>query len=380
MARQIASPIVYESVEARRILNIYRHADSWFWTKYSAYPYIGCYYGCEYCYQRSRKYLGHDRPEEYSRLVRVNANAAERLREELARVPVDILAIGDYQPAESRWRLSRRMLEVALDLGFPVFLMERSPLVLRDLDLILESNRRSFACVVFSIETVDEEMAKLFGPLAPSPSKRLAAMEQVAAAGILTGTALMPVMPGLNDAEQNLEQIVRATRDSGGSFVLGGGLTLEDQQRDYFIDFLRHRLPNLVPLYQRLYVDGTGFRERDRQLGNTLAALCQRYGIADRMPRYVPRGRSRTNLKLSACLHDLSYRADLKEGQTHRSIAYRRAAWALEELDDDVVELYRKQGRRGLEGIRGIGQKIATAIAGVLEDATTRSPALHPQS
>ena len=118
----------------KTILNKGKRADHWFWSRYSAYPYIGCQHGCEFCYCREQKYSPYDDPHDFPYIVKVKQNAPELLRRALGRCPVDVVFTGDYQPAERKFELSRRMLEVCRDLGFPVFVLERSPLVLRDLD------------------------------------------------------------------------------------------------------------------------------------------------------------------------------------------------------------------------------------------------------
>ncbi|MGH2621336.1 MAG: hypothetical protein ACRDHG_12320 [Anaerolineales bacterium] len=116
----------------------------WFWDKYSAHPYIGCRSGCEFCFLRGSRYLGRRRPASFDTLIQVKSNAAELLRNELDRLEPDVIACGDWQqPAEDRYRLSRSLLDVVLEFGFPLFVVERSPLLARDLDLLIEINRRS---------------------------------------------------------------------------------------------------------------------------------------------------------------------------------------------------------------------------------------------
>jgi DNA repair photolyase len=114
--------------------------------------------------------------------------------------PVDQVPTGDYQPAERKFKVSRRMLDVCLELGFPVFAVERSPLVLRDLDLLQAIDDRATAVVIFGIiYTPDSRHAaqvRRMERLASPPEKRFAAMEQLARAGILTGTCMMPARPG----------------------------------------------------------------------------------------------------------------------------------------------------------------------------------------
>ena len=98
--------------------------------------------GCvrQYCYLRERKYCPFDDLNDFGYVIKVKENAPELLRKALSRLPVDVVCTGDYQPAERKFEVSRRMLEVCLELGFPVSVLERSPLVLRDLDLLKEIN------------------------------------------------------------------------------------------------------------------------------------------------------------------------------------------------------------------------------------------------
>ena len=122
--------VQYVPYRAKKILNIHKHADSWFWDKYSAHPYIGCEHGCEYCYSREAKYSRYSDPDDFSKVIKVKENAAELLRKELSRVHKDIVIVSDYQPVEKKTELSRKMLQVCLDLEFPVSFLEKSPLVL----------------------------------------------------------------------------------------------------------------------------------------------------------------------------------------------------------------------------------------------------------
>ncbi len=120
---------VFIPYRPKTILNKHKRADHWFWTRYSAYPFIGCQHGCEFCYCRERKYAPYDDPADFAYVIKVKENAPELLRRALARAAVDPVFTGDYQPAERKFGMSRRMLEVCLEAGFPVFVLERSPLV-----------------------------------------------------------------------------------------------------------------------------------------------------------------------------------------------------------------------------------------------------------
>jgi DNA repair photolyase len=138
--------------------------------------------GCvrQYCYFRERRYCPFEDLNDFGYFIKVKENAPELLRKALSRLPVAVVATGDYQPAEKKFEVSRRMLEVCLDLGFPVSVLERSPLVLRDLDLLKEINQRAPSVVFFSIISAPDsptcERVRQMENLAPRMEKRYAAM------------------------------------------------------------------------------------------------------------------------------------------------------------------------------------------------------------
>ncbi len=181
-------------------------------------------------------------------MIKVKENAPDLLRKALSRLPVDAVITGDYQPAEKKFELSRRMLEACLELGFPVSVLERSPLVLRDLELLKEISQRAPSVVFFSMISApgspSYEQVRQMENLAPPMAERYAAMEQIAKAGILSGISMMsipgaqrsrmPILPGLCDTDENLEATIRCTANHRGRFVIAGGLTLADQQREFF--------------------------------------------------------------------------------------------------------------------------------------------------
>jgi hypothetical protein len=285
-----------------------------------------------------------------------------------------LVGTGDYQPAERRFGLSRQMLEVCHELGFPVFVLERSPLVLRDLDLLQAIEDRAAMAVAFSIVYTPDsnhygEMRQM-ERLAPPPEKRFAAMEQLARAGILTGTCMMPILPELCDDDANLQYVVRWTADHGGQFVLAGGLTLADQQRDYFFGVLAERFPDLLHRYQALYPPGSygSTRGNWRQMALRLRELCEQYGISDRMPRPIIPGDKRTLNKLVVeALAKQLYYMELNGEPSRRVWAHRKAAWAIEDTPQDLGLIYRQMGRKGLESIQNVGPQLALVVERLLK-------------
>ena len=360
---------VFVPYRPKTILNKHKRVDHWFWTRYSAYPYIGCQHGCDFCYCRERKYAPYDDPDDFAYVIKIKENAPELLRRALARVPVDPVFTGDYQPAERKFGLSRKMLEVCLEAGFPVFVLERSPLVLRDLDLLQAIHARARTVVAFSIistpESANHRRVQDIERLSPSAEKRLAAMEQLAAAGIPTGTCFMPILPGLCDDDANLESVVRWTADHGGQFVLAGGLTLADQQRDTFFGVLRERFPDLTESYAGLYPPGSyGAAEYDhRHISRRVREHCERYGLRDRIPRpIIPGDKRASNKRVAEELADRCYGLDIEGASPSRVWAYRKAAWAIDDLEQDLGMLYRTMGRKGLASLKSVGPGIAAEI------------------
>ncbi|MBN1313560.1 MAG: hypothetical protein JXB30_19295 [Anaerolineae bacterium] len=360
--------------QPKTILNKSKRPDHWFWTRYSAYPYIGCQHGCEFCYCRERKYAPYDNIDDFPYIIKVKENVPTLLRRALTRAPVDPVFTGDYQPAERKFGLSRKMLEICLELGFPVFVLERSPLVLRDLDLLKAIQERAQAVVAFSIistpDSPEHNRVRQLERLAPPPEKRFDAMEKFAAAGILTGTCLMPILPGLCDDNANLEAVVRRTADHGGRFVLASSLTLSDQQRTYFFDVLSSRFPDLLQLYQSTYPEGSYNPAGDvwRQTALRVRAYCQQYGLSDRIPRPIIPGDKRTvNKRFVERLVNQVYTMELNDEPAHRVWPYRKAAWAIEDLEQDIRLIYRMMGLKGLQSIRDVSERLAQTIEGWLK-------------
>ena len=365
----MARRTMFVPYQPKRIVNQHHRPDHWFWARYSAYPYIGCQHGCEFCYCRERKYAPYDDVDDFAHVIKVKENAPALLRRELSRLPRDVVFTGDYQPAERVYGLSRQMLEVCHDLGFPVFVLERSPLVTRDLDLLQAIQSRAAAVVGFSlIATPDSPNAarvRQLERLTPAPEKRFKAMEQVARAGLVTGACFMPILPGLCDDPATVANVVRWTADHGGRFVLCGGLTLADQQHTYFLDVLQTRFADLVPLYQKLYPPGSygpaGWQWPE--IARQVKAHCLRHGIRDRMPRPIIPGEKRAlNKRVAEALANQTYDLELEEAPSARVWAHRKAAWAVEALEQDLGLFYASFGARGLAGLPDVGPQLAPEV------------------
>jgi DNA repair photolyase len=333
--------------------------------------FAGCVH--QYCYCREEKYYPYEDPQDFAYRIQIKENAPELLRRALGRVPVDVVGTGDYQAAERKFGLSRRMLEVCLELGFPVSVLERSPLVLRDLALLKAIDERARAVMMWSIiytpDSTHHATLREMERLAPPPQKRFAAMEEFARAGILTGTCMMPILPDLCDTDENLEAVVRWTAEHGGRFVLAGGLTLADQQRDYFFGVLAERFPELEKRYRVLYPPGSygPVRSEWHPLALRIRELCEQYGISDRIPRPIIPGDKRTlNKRVVEALANQVYDMELRGEGGQRVWAYRKAAWAIEDTPQDLGLIYRQMGVKGLESIENVGPKLAQVVEALI--------------
>jgi DNA repair photolyase len=353
----------------KTILNKHKRADHWFWTRYSAYPYVGCQHGCEFCYCREQKYSPYDDPGDFAYVIKVKQNAPELLRRALERAERDLVFTGDYQAAERKFGVSRRMLEVCRDLGFPVFVLERSPLVLRDLELLQEINAGSPSVVAFSLISAPDSPAyarvRQMEHLAPDLAKRYAAMESFASAGILTGACMMPILPGLCDDDANLEAVVRQTAEHGGRFVLASSLTLADQQKDYFFNVLREYFPDLLERYQHLYPAGS-YGPRDyawNRIALRVHELCRQYGIQDRIPRpVIPGHKLEMNKRIVERLAGELHAMELRQEPDSSLWPLRNAAWAIEDLRQDIRLIYRSMGLKGVQSIPGVEPQMAEKV------------------
>jgi len=364
---------IFVSYKPKTILNKHKRADHWFWTRYSAYPYLGCQHGCEFCYCREQKYSPYDDPADFCHVIKIKENAPELLRRALKNAPLDAIFTGDYQPVERKFEMSRRMLEVCLETGFPVFVLERNPGILRDLDLLKDIHEKARAVVAFSIistpDSKNYERVCQMEHLAPPAKKRFEAMQKIAEAGIPVGVSMMPILPGLCDDAANLEAVVRWTAEHGGSFVLASGLTLSDQQKEYFFGVLRERFPDLLAHYQRLYPPksygqvGGNWRETALRIREA----CVKYGIRDRMPRPIVRGEKRAlNKSVVELLADQLHEMELNAEPDYRLWAYRKAAWAIEDMPEDIGLVYRALGLKGLQNIPDVGQAMGAVVEGFL--------------
>lgn len=212
-------------------------------------PYRGCEHGCIYCYARPfHEFLGFSAGLDFETRILVKRDAPELLRKELSRSswrpePIGMSGVTDcYQPAERWFRLTRGCLEVLADFRQPVVIVTKNRLVTRDLDLLLSLTRHQAAVVLISVTTLDGDLSQKLEPRATQPTGRLAAIRELAAAGIPVGVMAAPVIPGLTDHE--IPGILEAARTAGAAFAGMTMLRLPHGVSDLFVSWLNLHFPD----------------------------------------------------------------------------------------------------------------------------------------
>jgi DNA repair photolyase len=257
--------------------------------EWSLNPYMGCVHRCAFCYVRAFEQRA-DRPGDgrYGESIRVKVNVAEVLREELARASWkrEFVALGaatdPYQPAEGRYRLTRRCIAVLGEFRTPFGIVTRGPLIVRDVDVLVAAAQRSQVSVNVSVPTLDERVWQSTEPGTAPPRQRLRALRTLVGAGIRAGVAMAPILPGISDRPEQLAEVVRAAREAGAVFLWAGHVHLKGAARDHFFALLSREWPELVPEYERLFA-GAYLKKADGAPAlQQVSVLKARFGIADR--------------------------------------------------------------------------------------------------
>ncbi len=309
-------------------------------------PYRGCEFGCRYCYARyTHEFLAPKEalaqldgaagavrgagsgpgwvpgpepvnfrdPETFERVIFMKQNAAWLLEQELRRVDPSLeIALGTatdpYQPIERRALVTRSILEVfARKQGLRLGIVTKSRLIERDIDLLREISRRNNLVVHITITTADADLARKLEPRAPRPDLRFAAVRRLRDAGLQVGVLCCPILPGITDSEEALDDMARRSAAVGASFFAANPLFLKSCSRPTYLSFVREHFPSLVEDYERRFgaADFAAPPYR-RQLALSVARACRRYGLRQRStdalltrdldPRYTGNSRKRQEL------------------------------------------------------------------------------------
>ena len=224
------------------------------------------------CFARpTHTYLDFDAGRDFEKEIVVKVNVPEVLRAELARPSWqrEHVAMGTntdpYQWVEGRYKLMRGIWEAMRDAANPCSILTKSPLLLRDIDLMLEIAQRTTISANLSIPTMDEQAWRASEPHTPSPKARMEAVAELNRAGIPCGILVAPLMPGINDAPEQVEHILEQAAEAGATGVGGIALHLRGEVRGVFMDWLRSYRPDLVPRYEALYARGAYAPQAERE-------------------------------------------------------------------------------------------------------------------
>lgn len=251
---------------------------------WSINPYRGCFHQCVFCYaRRTHTFLEDDGVERWGSRIYVKSNAPAVLRTELAKRSWthEHVAVGTvtdpYQPLEGRFRLTRGILEALRDYDTPASLITRSPLVIRDIDVLRQLARVAGASVSISIATLDDSLARTIEPTVAPPRKRLQAVKRLADAGIKVHVALAPILPHLTDSAENIDAVVRAAREAGAHAVWHNTLHLHEITRDAFFGYLRANRPDLIAQYASYYRGKYAPREVHEEIESRVSRALRRF-------------------------------------------------------------------------------------------------------
>jgi DNA repair photolyase len=250
--------VEYLELETRRFIG--RASGSKMRFVWTVNPYRGCEYGCKYCYARyAHEFMELRDPALFERKIYAKRFQAGPFRQELKKVKSgESVWIGTatdpYQPAERRFKITRKILEViAGERGIEIGITTKSDLIARDAALLSQIAKRNAVRVHMTITTLDEALARLLEPLAPRPALRLASIRKLTDAGIAVSVLTHPVMPLINDSEESLDRICEAAAANGAHAFSAAPVFLKPCAMQVFFPFLEQHFPHLLRRYKERF-------------------------------------------------------------------------------------------------------------------------------
>ena len=283
-----------EEIQVKSLMQSCGDGSGWFGHNWNINLYRGCCHGCIYCDSRSSCYQVH----EFDR-VRCKKDALRILDEELrAKKKKGVVGLGamsdPYNPFEREKRLTRGALELIKKHGFGVSIATKSDLVTRDTDLLNDIAQQRPALAKITITAASDDLSRrVEGNVCPS-SARFAAIEKLSKAGVFAGVLMLPILPFIEDNEENILGIVRRAKDSGARFIYTTmDVTLRGNQRQWFYERLDERFPGVRRQYERTYGEAYACAPpRARELYAAFAEACDQAGIPHEMPDIIAASRA----------------------------------------------------------------------------------------
>ena len=277
-----------EFIQAKSILQKASHGEEWFGIDYNMNLYKGCCHGCIYCDSRSNCY----KIENFD-VVRGKQNAIEILDKELSvkrkKGVIGIGAMSDtYNPFEKQYEITRKALELIEKYGFGVSIETKSDMIIRDIDILKKIQQKSDVILKFTITTSDDKLSKIIEPHVCSSAERLKAMKELSDNGLFVGTLLTPIIPFITDSEENIKKVIKLSAENGARFIYSmGGVTLRENQKDYFFQKLDESFPGLKSKYISTYQNKYFCQSLNKNLLQIFKDECRKYGLLYKMEDIV---------------------------------------------------------------------------------------------
>jgi DNA repair photolyase len=250
--------------------------------KWSLNPYGGCVHRCRFCFAvQYRVVADQGTQSDFGTRLFIKTNFVEVLAKELRKPGLqgEHITVGTatdpYQPVEGRYKLTRRSLELLREHANPMSLLTKSPMIVRDLDVLSDLNAEVF----FSITTVDLDLWRTLEPGTANPFKRLQAMQTLRQAGVTAGVMLAPILPGITDSETAIEAVAAAAQRYGAATLSTAPLRLAPHVKEFYLGFIGDAYPELLPRYKRAYPGAYAPPEYREKLGERVERIRARYGF-----------------------------------------------------------------------------------------------------
>ena len=273
-----------ETIQAKSLLHKIAHGEMWFGSDYNMNLYRGCCHRCIYCDSRSSCYKITD----FDR-VKVKKDALLILRKELKskrhKGVIQLGAMSDsYNPFEQEYEITRNALALIAHYGFGLSLETKSNLIVRDIDYLQRIHQNADMILKLTITAYDDALSQKIEPGVCVSSERFKALKALSAQGFFSGVVLSPILPFLTDTDENIKAIIHAAYENGASFVYTiGGVTLRENQRDYYYEQLDRLFPGLRNKYQNSYGNRYLCMSKNRELIKVFQAECEKHGLLYRM-------------------------------------------------------------------------------------------------
>ena len=258
-----------------------KYGNDWYGVDYNMNLYRGCSHGCIYCDSRSNCYHidNFDVPKGKENALLILENELSKKKDHGV---VGIGSMSDtYNPLEIKYEQTRGALKLISKYNFGVSIDTKSDLILRDLDLLKEINSKNNVIIKFTITTPHDDLSKIVEPHVCPSSKRFAAIKELTDNGIFAGVMMNPLLPFIEDNEEDIKELVRLAHLSGAKFIQSFmGMTLRENQRDYYYEKLDKYFPGLKEKYKRYYGERYNCPVPDyKRLYKVLTTECNKYGI-----------------------------------------------------------------------------------------------------